>query len=273
MKNVQRDIEKVIQSTKTLLKLGKSSSLILSSLVEDVLDLSKLEAGTFSISYSNFKIGEVLNEIREFFYDQWKKKGLKLDIQIDEDVKQFVLNSDRNRIRQILLNLVTNSWKFTYKGYIKIWVCWIRTFKGNFVEFSVKDSGIGIKDEDQDKLFKLFGMVSDNEEINPHGCGIGLTVCQKFVEKLQGTIKLKSKFGKGTKVSFRIPYSYRTSQSAKFLKPGLSPRSKRRSEKNWLFFKLESEYQKATEFENKDGLIGAMNQTSWDKVTRTITWK
>ena len=103
------------------------------------------------------------------------------------------------------MNLMTNSVKFTFQGFIKISASLTHNNKKTFVEFSIEDTGIGIKDEDQAKLFKLFGMASGNRGINPNGCGIGLTVCQKFIESLGGSISLESEFEKGTKISFKLP--------------------------------------------------------------------
>lgn len=101
--------------------------------------------------------------------------------------------SDRDRIRQVLLNLVSNSLKFTFQGNITISARLVRCLDGSKeVEFKVKDTGIGIREKDQGKLFKLFGMLEDSQSMNPNGCGIGLTVSKKYVEKLGGQIRIKS---------------------------------------------------------------------------------
>ena len=88
---------------------------------------------------------------------------------IDDKLEGVEINSDRNRLRQVLMNLMTNSVKFTFQGFIKISASLNRDDEQTFVEFSIEDSGIGIKDEDQAKLFKLFGMASGNRGINPNG--------------------------------------------------------------------------------------------------------
>ena len=106
----------------------------------------------------------------------------------------------------MLLKLVSNSFKFTFAGgSIKISLTVIRVDFKKYVKFEVKDTGIGIKDEDQPKLFRLFGMLPQNPGINPNGCGIGLTVSKKLIEALEGKITLKSKYNVGTTVTFTVP--------------------------------------------------------------------
>ena len=103
-----------------------------------------------------------------------------------------------------MLNIISNSYKFTFKGFISINVKLIEQGDKEFIEFCIQDSGIGIKREDQKSLFKLFSMVSDDRNINPNGSGIGLTVSKRYVEKLGGEIHLKSQYGVGTNVRFTI---------------------------------------------------------------------
>lgn len=103
----------------------------------------------------------------------------------------------------MLINLVANSLKFTFQGYIKIQLEDSLFENQRAVKFIIEDTGIGIDKNSQSKLFRLFSMITS--EINPHGCGIGLTVSKKYVELLGGTIHLKSELNVGTTVSFYIP--------------------------------------------------------------------
>ena len=131
-----------------------------------------------------------------------------LQIDMDSQLKDLIVTSDRGRLKQILLNLVTNAYKFTFYGGITITIKLLRMFGGRRkakIQFSVKDTGVGIKEEDYDKLFKPFGMLEHNNHLNPHGCGIGLTVCKKYLHKLGGDIRVKSKYGEGTVMIFTIP--------------------------------------------------------------------
>ena len=131
---------------------------------------------------------------------------------MDDDLKNVMVKSDATRIKQVLLNFLSNAYKFTFKGSIKITVCSVKIDDNEFIKFCVSDTGVGIKQEDQSKLFKLFSMINNDEDvqrsnrlINPNGCGIGLTVNKKYIEYLNGSVSLESEFGKGTSVTFHIP--------------------------------------------------------------------
>jgi len=105
----------------------------------------------------------------------------------------------------VLLNLVSNSLKFTFHGKISVKANLLsENDPGDYLEFAVNDTGIGIKSQDQKKLFKLFGMVGSTEVINPNGSGIGLTISKKYVELLEGDINLQSTPNVGTNVSSTI---------------------------------------------------------------------
>ena len=194
-----------IKSLQRFIKMGSNSSLLLYSLIEDILNLSKLEAGTFFTTISSFSVVDVIDEVTEIFEPQWAQKRLQLNVDIDADLQEIKIDSDRGRIKQVILNLMSNAFKFTFRGSIsisaKLWE------NSSIIEFWVKDTGIGIKEASMSKLFNLFAMVDNNKEINPHGWGIGLTVSKKYIEKLGGTIWIESEFEKYTKVIFRIPYS------------------------------------------------------------------
>jgi two-component system sensor histidine kinase/response regulator len=191
-------MQKNSECIKKFVKIGSTSSILLMALIEDILDLSKLEAGTFSINKSSFNLVELMNEVYDIFDIQCKQKNLKLLLDIDERLVNMETCSDRGRIKQILLNLMSNSFKFTFSGSISLGVKLVSTAEGRELTFIVNDTGIGIKKEDQKKLFKLFGMVKNTNNLNPNGCGIGLTVSQKYLEKLGGAIYLESSYGRGT---------------------------------------------------------------------------
>ena len=132
---------------------------------------------------------------------------------MEDDFSNFMVKSDVTRLKQVLLNFLSNAYKFTFKGSIKITVCSVKIGDDGFIKFCVSDTGIGIKQEDQSKLFKLFSMINNDENmkrsnrlINPNGCGIGLTVSKRYIEYLNGSVSLESEFGKGTSVTFHIPF-------------------------------------------------------------------
>ena len=184
--------------------MGSNSCILLLSLIDDILDLSKLEAGTFKIQKNDFYVSEVLQQVYDIFDYQCLSKKLKLELHIEPELKKIMISSDKSRLKQVLLNIISNSYKFTFKGFISINVKLIEQGDKEFIEFCIQDSGIGIKREDQKSLFKLFSMVNDDRNINPNGSGIGLTVSKRYVEKLGGEIHLKSQYGVGTNVRFTI---------------------------------------------------------------------
>jgi signal transduction histidine kinase len=187
------------------LMIGRHSSELLLALVEDVLNLSKMESNMFVLNISDFDVRDLVNEVADMFEYQWKGKKLELIIDIDSEIDNLLLKSDRGRIKQTLINLLANSYKFTYIGSISIIVRCAKFGDEIAAEFSVRDTGIGISKEDEGKLFKLFGMLKDKDKINPNGCGIGLTVSKKYIEMLKGEIHLTSKVDEGTTITFTIP--------------------------------------------------------------------
>ena len=173
--NIQ--IQKSINTINKFSKTGETSSLLMLALVDDILNLSKIDNGTFSINIDKFSLPELLEEVHSLFIIQCSSKNIKLNYEIDHCIENCLVKSDRNRIRQILLNLVSNSLKFTFEGSISIRASLVTLFDDKyFIKFNVIDTGIGIKMENQDKLFKLFGIVPENNIHNPNGCGLGLTI-------------------------------------------------------------------------------------------------
>ena len=206
---VQNKLDKYIESNERFSIMGQISSKILMNLVEDILDLAKIEAGKFDLLISPFYIKGLLEEIKFIFRQQWDQKGLYLKIEWEQRLLETKFNSDISRIRQILLNLISNSFKFTENGGITISV---KSFikhenhesKRN-LHFWISDTGVGISAEDRKWLFKMFSVVKKHKEVfNSKGTGLGLTITQKLVNLLGGEIELLSEEGKGTDVNFTI---------------------------------------------------------------------
>jgi signal transduction histidine kinase len=149
--------------------MGSNSSVILLALIEDILDLSKMEAGTFSVSITHFSLPELLDELYDIFAEQCQQKGLKLKLKIDPRLKRDEINSDRGRIKQIMLNLLSNAYKFTFNGSISISADLLIKQGKSSVQISVEDTGIGVKEESQSQLFQLFSKLPTDSNLNPHG--------------------------------------------------------------------------------------------------------
>ena len=130
-----------------------------------------------------------------------ERKGIELLFDVSEETLQMSINSDQRRIEQVLLNLVANAMKFTFRGFVKVAIAVV----DDALRFEVRDSGVGIKQESIPNLFKLFGKLQESQEINKTGCGIGLHVCQELVTRLGGVILVESKENEGSVFSFTLP--------------------------------------------------------------------
>ncbi|CAI2382460.1 unnamed protein product [Moneuplotes crassus] len=267
------------------LRIASSSCDILRSLVEDILDHAKIESGVFEIHEQVFKFNTLMDEVRDIFELQTLNKGIDLTFYIAPEVDNLFMKTDKQRIKQVLLNLISNSLKFTDRGAIQISLIKLEpsderpigreerkeeskdcqrlilqhgparldshlseesvnqeyscrphlprvskysTYPDNRagllngrsssnsdreekplfepyrklkLKLTVSDTGIGIPKSDQSSLFKLFGKTSSNHNRNKTGCGLGLTICRKILQKLGGDITLESEEGRGTKVT------------------------------------------------------------------------
>jgi len=181
------------------LTMVKNSANHLLSLINDILDISKIEAGKLELTIEKFEIAEVVNDIVNSVQPLAKDKGLKLLHVVPEGV---TLNSDKRRIRQVLINLVSNAIKFTDQGNVQIEV---KLLNNNDLEVIVSDSGMGIKKEDMDILFQPFQQIDMSSTKKHEGTGLGLYLCKKILDLLHGDISVKSQFGKGSEFKFIIP--------------------------------------------------------------------
>jgi signal transduction histidine kinase len=197
------------------LNIGLHSSELLLALVEDVLNLSKIESNLFTVLRSNFNLIEMIQEVVDLFKFQCEAKKLKFNVKIDSNLQNYKLWSDRQRIKQTFINLLANAYKFTFEGSVSLTARKILQNNKKFIEFLVADTGVGISDTDKGKLFKLFGMLDTTKTINPNGWGIGLTVSKAYVEKLGGQISVDSEVNKGTIMRFTIPDEIEGNESSK----------------------------------------------------------
>ena len=140
-------IEKFIQ-------IGEISSLLLLNLIEDILDMAKFKANMFKLILSDFKLSSLLTEIDFLFGFQWVERNLRFMIVWDPDLANSMLFADSKRIKQVLINLISNSVKFTERGSITVTVTKFERNNETFIKFSVRDTGIGINQNDIPKLFR-----------------------------------------------------------------------------------------------------------------------
>lgn len=181
------------------LHMVKSSASHLLELINDVLDISKIEADQLVVTKEHFDLKQSIEKVVQSITPLANQKNLNLALSIDPSIS--MIYSDRRRVEQILLNLVNNAIKFTDKGEVNI-VC---KDKGQSVEISVIDTGIGIKEEDLKYLFKPFQQVNTGLSRQYEGTGLGLAICKRLVEKLGGSIGVTSEWGKGSTFMFTLP--------------------------------------------------------------------
>ena len=171
-------------------------------LINDVMDITKIEAGKIKLVPDAFLLDDVVNEVISRFEGAVIEKGLQYKVDIPPDIQVF---QDKQRFIQVLTNLVTNSIKFTNSGIIEI----TGNKMGNDIQVSVKDSGIGIKEEDIPRLFEPFAQIYLKLENKPRGTDLGLCLCGKVINLMQGRIWAESEFGTGSVFTFNIPMECR----------------------------------------------------------------
>jgi CheY-like chemotaxis protein/two-component sensor histidine kinase len=170
------------------------------ALINNILDISKIEAGKMELSCETFAVVETINEVKQLISPLVEKKGLKTEFSLDE--KLVNIYADKIRFKQIIFNLASNAIKFTPAGgmiTISSQIC------GEMAQFTVRDTGIGIKAEDQHKLFKPFTQLDSATNRMYEGTGLGLSLVKSFVELHKGKIWFESEVGKGTAFTFEIP--------------------------------------------------------------------
>ncbi|MFM6138760.1 MAG: ATP-binding protein [Sphaerospermopsis kisseleviana] len=184
-----------------------SSGKTLLALINDILDLSKIEAGKLQIHFEPVDLRLLVREIEIVFSQKAINKGIKLETEIDSHLPPAI-QIDEVRLRQILLNIVGNAMKFTEQGYVKIILrgCQYQMLstEKTCIEIVVEDSGIGIAPSDQEKIFAAFTQSNSHINRKHGGTGLGLTITQRLVKMMGGTIELQSQLGKGTKFFFRF---------------------------------------------------------------------
>jgi len=188
--------EKQLRSVENVSKSGKH----LLNLINDILDISKVEAGKLEFDYKDFELAAKFNIIRNLLSPIADRKNIKIEIEVDSKLKSIRAGEDR--FVQIMYNLVDNAIKFSCeKGLVRIEA----RKKGDLVEITVKDTGIGIKAEDQDKLFKPFSQIGPFSSKRSQGTGLGLSLVKQIVHLHGGYIWFRSNLGEGSTFAFTIP--------------------------------------------------------------------
>ena len=173
----------------------KSASNTLLSIINDILDLSRIESGRIEIVPVEYEISSVFNDIANMTMKKAQEKGLSYELKVDPLIPR-VLYGDEIRIRQIMLNIINNAIKYTDDGGISICVSFDH-IKGQ-LKIVVSDTGIGIRKEDIDRLYESFQRLEESRNRNIEGTGLGLHITKQLVELMEGYIDVESEYGKGT---------------------------------------------------------------------------
>jgi CheY-like chemotaxis protein len=182
----------------------RSSGDALLTVINDILDFSKIESGSLELDYHGFDMRQCLEEVMDIFSAKAAEKGLDLVYQIDYKIPAQIVG-DGHRLRQILINLVSNAMKFTQKGEIFVEIELLRMEKDQLeLAFHVRDTGIGIPQDKISRLFKAFSQVDSSTTRKYGGTGLGLIISQRLVELMGGVITVESQEGVGTTFSFTI---------------------------------------------------------------------
>lgn len=183
----------------------KTSANALLTVINDILDFSKIEAGKMEIDAIDFNLHQLIEEISDLFIFKARDKNLSFNCFVHPGVHANVIG-DPNRIRQVLINLIGNAIKFTHKGSISVFGELVSENENSLdLRFNIRDTGIGIPKEAITKLFKSFTQIDASTTRKYGGTGLGLTICKKLVELMDGKIGVETEHGKGSNFWFTVP--------------------------------------------------------------------
>ncbi|MAD42891.1 MAG: hybrid sensor histidine kinase/response regulator [Arcobacter sp.] len=191
-------------SEKDNLQTVKKSANYLLNIINEILELSKIEAGKIEIIPRTIDFYETIEEIEALFLFRSKAKGLNFNIKYDETLPRYI-TLDGQRLKQIVINLLSNALKFTQKGEINLYIY----ESMNKLFFEVSDTGIGINNTDLKKIFKPFEQIKQ-DDYNKNGTGLGLAITSELISLMGGTIYAKSQEGKGSKFYFSVSFENAT---------------------------------------------------------------
>jgi CheY-like chemotaxis protein len=193
---IRNDIKMIVESGTSLL-----------ALIEDIMDVSRIEAGQMKIKYKPFFLNNLMDQLYSMFlanplYKMRNAGQKKIELKYDKPAENVTIMSDPDRLQQIFVNLIGNALKFTQTGYVHFGYF----IKKHDIVFYVKDSGIGIPEEKKETIFDRFIQVDNTLARKFSGSGLGLAISKGFVTLLKGKIWCESELGKGSNFYFTIPY-------------------------------------------------------------------
>lgn len=186
----------------------RSNAHTLLQLVNDVLDLSLIEAGKLKINKTSFKLKDLFTSLERMFSIAMAEKNLVFNWHIDDAIPE-IITGDAERLKQIFINLIGNALKFTNKGFIRLQATlenYDSSNVGSTLIFSVKDTGVGIEEEQLSTIFERFEQIENSYTKNYGGAGLGLTIVKNLVQNMGGSISVSSQYGVGTEFRILCPF-------------------------------------------------------------------
>jgi signal transduction histidine kinase len=171
------------------------------TIINEILDISRIEAGRMPLQMSRFRIPDLVNEVKAELEPIVLRSKLSINMQLDKELPP--MSTDRQKVKQILLNLLSNALKFTHHGTVTI--VGKRHAREHTVSLSVTDTGIGIAASDQEKIFEDFRQLDNSPTRAYGGTGLGLSICRRLSQMLDGRLTVQSQVGKGSTFTLTLP--------------------------------------------------------------------
>lgn len=196
--------EQISQSVREKIENIYSASRSLLTIINDILDFSKIESGKMEIIESEYRLSFILSDLYFLMAPKAETKAIRLKVQVDGNVPDCLIG-DEIRLKQVMMNLISNAVKYTEKGTVTIRVSARPTEAGINLKLSVEDTGIGIRPADLDKLFSSFTQVNTRQNRTIEGTGLGLAISKQLITLMGGFTNVESEYGKGSVFSFVLP--------------------------------------------------------------------
>jgi CheY-like chemotaxis protein/anti-sigma regulatory factor (Ser/Thr protein kinase) len=191
------------EDTRADLEKIHSSGSILLGIINDILDISKIEAGNFELIPVAYDTPSLINDTVQLNIVRIGSKAIAFKLNIDETIPGRLLG-DELRVKQILNNILSNAFKYTLEGTVTLQVRWERRGEDAFLIFTIKDTGIGIRKEDMEKLFSEYSQLDTRTNRKIEGTGLGLSITKNLVEMMGGAISVESEYGRGSTFTVEI---------------------------------------------------------------------